>query len=391
MIRTRTLVILLVLAMVSTALAVWSWRATHAVLIEPGRGEPLLPALETRGKDAAEIEIVVDDGKERLKLVRKGDRWYAGPDLYPADNAKVRKLLLGLLKLRKAEPKTRLAKNYRTLDVETPGKEGAQGTRVIVRDGKGAVIADVILGKPAYDRLGAGKSGQYVRLTNDERVWLVEGLVRPVPAITRFVDHYAVDLPRDDVVRGRIRHKDGEVVEVRKLKRKSEGDEALFEIVNKPEGAKEKPNYQIASLARDMAQLDFELVRKAKTRKEPPLVQAEVETKDGLVVGYDVWREGEALWVQVHVLKEGKDKKRAEEIRKETAGWEYGLSESLGSYFLKRLSDLIEAEEKTVNDLPDAPAKEQSSAAGADAGTSGKGAAEAGKDATANQPGDTDR
>ncbi len=362
MIRTRTLLILLVLAVVSVVLAVWSWRTTHAVLVEPGRGEPLLPALESRGSDAAEIEIVVDDGKDRLRLIRKGERWYAGPDLYPADSAKVRKLLLGLLRLRKAEPKTRLAKNYRALDVETPGKKGAQGTRVIVRDSKGQVIADVILGKPAYDRLGVGRSGQYVRLTDQERVWLAEGLVRPVPAITRFVDHFAVDLPRDDVIRGLIRHRDGEVVEVRRSARKGEDGEAPFEIVNKPEGAKEKPNYQIASLARDMAQLDFELVRKARQHERPPLVHAEVETGKGLVVGYDVWREGKALWVQVHVLKEGKDKKRAEEIRKETAGWEYGLSESMGSYFLKRLSDLIEAEKKDVKDLPDAPENGESPA-----------------------------
>jgi len=348
----RTLLVLAVLALVSTGLAVWSWQTTHARLQAEGVGEPLLPGLAEKGGNAARIDIVMDDGKERITLVRKGDAWFAGDAEYPADVGKIRQFLVSLVALRKVEPKTRLKKNYVLLDVDTPGTKDARGTRVTIRDAAGKVIADVILGKPAYDRVGAGKKGQYVRLADDPQVWLVEGLARAVPALTRWVNHYAVDLPRDDIVRGRIVHADGEVLEVRATGEKGADGDPLFEIVNKPAGAKEKPNYQIASVARDMAQLDFELVRKARAHKDKPVVHAEVETKDGLVIGHDVYKEGNALWVAVKVVREGKDRKTAEKIRRTVKGWEYGLSESRGSYFLKRLKDVIETTEKKIEDLP---------------------------------------
>ena len=369
MIGNRTLLGLLVAAIVSVGLAVWAWQSTHARLNVPGAGEPLLPQLAEKGGQAAEIEIVMDDGEDRIRLVRKGDAWFAGEEEYPADPKKIRKFLLELMKLRKAEPKTRVARHYRILEVEEPGSsKEARGLRVIVRDDKGNVIADVILGKPAYNRLGEGKKAQYARLAGEAQSWLVEGLVRPLPALTRWVDHIAVDIPREDVVRGKIVHADGEVLEVRATGEKGADGEPIFRIVGLPEGVKTKPNYQIAAVARDMAQLDFELARKARPHKEKPVVYAEVETKDGLVVGHDVWQEGTALWVRVRVVKEGKNKELAEAIRKETEGWEYGLSEARGSYFLKRLKDLAEIEEKNADTLPDAGNAPADAGAGAGAG-----------------------
>ncbi len=352
MVKLRTLVVLAVIALISVALATWSWQATHARIEAGGVGAPLLPHLAEKGRDAARIDIVMDDGRDRITLLRKGEKWFAGDALYPADAAKIRKFLVSLVALRKAEPKTELAKNYNLLEVADPGRKGARGTRVTIRDARGAVIADVILGKAAYDRLGAGRTGQYVRLAGQRRVWLVEGLARAVPALTRWVNHYAIDLPRDDVVRGKIVHADGEVLEVRATGKKASDGEPLFEIVEKPAAAKPKPNYQIASVARDMAQLDFELVRKARGHEGKPDVHAEVETKDGLVIGHDVRREGDAVWVSVRVVRPGRDAERAKKIARAVKGWEYGLSKSRGSYFFKRLKDVIEAEEKKVEDLP---------------------------------------
>ena len=345
MVKLRTIIILAVLAAVSTGLAVWSWRVSHARLDVAGVGEPLIAGLAQKGKDAARIDIILDDGKDRITLVRKGGKWFAGKAGYPADVEKIRKFLVALVGMRKAEPKTRRKENYGLLRLDEPGREGAKGTRVIIRDDKGAVIADVILGKPVYDRLGAGKRSQYARLTGEAQSWLVEGQARPVPALTRWVNHIAVDIPRDKVTAGKIVHADGEVLEVYATGKKGTDGEPIFAIRDKPQGAKEKPNYQIASVARDLAQLDFELARKAKAHKDKPIVHAEVTGAGGLVVGYDVYREGKALWVAVKVIKAGKDKALAERIEKTTAGWEYGLSESSGSYFLKRLKDVIEVEE----------------------------------------------
>jgi len=357
MLKVRTIIILAVLAALSTGLAVWSWTSTHARLNVAGAGQPLIPGLAQKGKEAARIDIVMDDGKARLTLVKRDGKWFAGKDEYPADVTKIRAFLVKLVEMRKAGPKTRKKENYSLLDVDTPGKPGAKGTRVTIRDGKGKVIADVILGMPAYDKLGAGKASQYARLAGDKQSWLVEGRARPLPALTRWVNHLAVDLPREAIVRGKTVHADGEVLEVRATDKKGPDGEPVFEIVDKPEAAKPKVNYQVASVARDMAQLDFELARKAKAHKDKPLVTAEVETKDGLVIGYDVYKEGKAVWVRVKVLKDGKDKALAAKIRKTVTGWEYGLSESAGSYFFKRLKDVIKTEEKKLNALPDSTSK----------------------------------
>ncbi len=351
----RTLVVLAVLAVASLLLAGWSWNRTHARLNPAGAGEPLIAGLAEKGAKAAKIEIIMDDGEDAITLVRENGRWLAGKARYPADVKKIREFMLRLVELRKAEPKTRRKANYGLLEVDTPGVKGAKGTRVRITDAKGAVIADVILGKAAYDRLGAGKKAQYARLAGEAQSWLVEGLVRPAPALTRWVNHYAVDLPGEKAVRARIVHADGEVLEVRATGKKGADGEPLFEIVNKPEGAKEKPNYQIASVARDMMRLDFELARAARPHRDAPLAHAEVETKEGMVLAYDVRREGKALWVRVSVVRDGKDKALAEKIRKTTAGWEYGLSQAAGAHLLKRLKDVIEVEEKELKEQPAKP------------------------------------
>ena len=353
MVKMRTIIILAVLAVISTGLAVWSWTSTHARLNVAGAGEPLIAGLARKGRDAARIDIVMNDGKDHITLVRKGDAWFAGKDEYPADVAKIRAFLVKLVEMRKAEPKTRKKENYGLLEVDTPGRPGALGTRVTIKDSRDKVIADVILGKPAYDKLGAGKTAQYARLANDAQSWLVEGRARPLPALTRWVDHYAVNIPREDVVRGKIVHADGEVLEVRATDKKGDDGEPVFEIVNKPPAAKPLANYQVASVARDMARLDFELARKARAHKDKPVAYAEVETKDGLVIGHDIYREGKALWVAVRVVKDGRNRKLAENIRKTVKGWEYGLSATLGGYFLKRLKDVIRTEEKTLEKMPE--------------------------------------
>ncbi|HFB98318.1 MAG TPA: hypothetical protein ENJ62_04185, partial [Bryobacterales bacterium] len=100
----RTLLVLAVLALVSTGLAVWSWQATHARLQAEGVGEPLLPGLAEKGRNAARIDIVMDDGKDRITLVRKGGEWFAGDAEYPADVGKIRQFLVSLVALRKVEP-----------------------------------------------------------------------------------------------------------------------------------------------------------------------------------------------------------------------------------------------------------------------------------------------
>src|SRR5260370_10668448 len=75
------------------------------------------------------------------------------------------------------EPKTQKADLYPRLDVEEPGK--GKSTLVSVKDKSGATLAELIVGKRRYDRLGAGNDGGDLRKPDDPPAWLARGSVQP--------------------------------------------------------------------------------------------------------------------------------------------------------------------------------------------------------------------
>jgi Domain of unknown function (DUF4340) len=146
---------------ICAALGVGHWRGGTS---EP-EGGLLLPGLSTQLSVVTSVTIRKGAALPAVMLHKQADRWTVAQRAdYPADIAKLRKLLQALASARIVEEKTSDPANYRALGVDSPDAPDAIGTEIKI------VAADathsVIVGKPS-----AG--GSFVRLSQQARGLLV--------------------------------------------------------------------------------------------------------------------------------------------------------------------------------------------------------------------------
>ncbi len=345
-IRWRTVGILALLAAVAVALAAWAWVSARAPLRVAGVGERLLPALHANLEKAARIEI--QRGKDKLVVVRRKDAWVAGDAEYPVEPAQVRSVLLTLAEMKKARPATAKPEKYRFIFVDDPNPESL-ATRVVVKDERDGVLADVILGREAPDWLGGGREAQFVRVHGQKRAWLVEGRVRTPVQVEGWADNQIVKLPEEAVAGVIIRHADGEVLRLAPNPEPKKPGEVVglpLLLEDMPPGA--KPNLpNIRALFYSLIDLSFNDVRKVRAHLKP-LAEVELRMKDGMVLVWRVVRDDVGYWLRGELKQPGKNAKLAEKLRKLLPGREFGVYDSVGEVFTSRLENLIEAE---VTDL----------------------------------------
>jgi Domain of unknown function (DUF4340) len=133
-------------------------RGTHGTALVPALAGELntVTALSVRrGSPAPAVTVHEKDG--RWTVAERGD--------YPADVAKVRKLLLALSDAKVVEEKTSNPANFPVIGVEDPSSPTATGAEISVtaRDGKHAVI----IGKPVG-------GGNFARLSGDNLSYSIE-------------------------------------------------------------------------------------------------------------------------------------------------------------------------------------------------------------------------
>ena len=342
----RMLIVLTIVAALSLGLAGWAWMQARAPLKVAGQGAYLLPGLRDRLGDVARIEIT--RGEQKLVLRREGGRWLAGEAAWPALPQQVKSVLLTLSEMKKTQPATALPKHYRAILVDDPNPESL-AARVVLKDAQGRVLADVILGKEAFDWLGGGREAQFVRIPSQKRAWLVEGRVRATPVITAWVDNRLLRLPENGIAEVVIRHPDEPPLRlIANREQKDDGKnapevpEVPLKIVNVPKRAKASAT-GIRRLFYSLVDLTFEDVRRAKPDVKPQAT-TEVLTTEGLRVAFDVWKEDEHWWLRGHVLEDGKDAKLAKELREKLRGRDFQVFDSVGEALSSGLADLIEAQ-----------------------------------------------
>ena len=108
-------------------------------------------------------------------------------------------------------PRTSRSRLYRRLDVDDV-TAGGKSTRLTLKDADGAVLADIIVGKPKNDVTGTDRQGVYMRLPGDERAWLVEGSLDVRHDAAEWSDRMVVDIDARSLTALTVRHADGEIV-----------------------------------------------------------------------------------------------------------------------------------------------------------------------------------
>ncbi|BBO81877.1 hypothetical protein DSCO28_24430 [Desulfosarcina ovata subsp. sediminis] len=95
---------------------------------------------------------------------------------YPADFGELRDTVVKLLRLKIGRSFTATPESLARLTLLAPSEkaEKGQGTAITLKDGKGNLLADVILGQTRTAE-GGGTGGQYLKLAEGETVFLVDG------------------------------------------------------------------------------------------------------------------------------------------------------------------------------------------------------------------------
>jgi hypothetical protein len=150
-------------------------------------GASLFPSLAQELNTVTELNVV-KGGKTPLVTLRKqGEQWtVAERNNYPADVAKLRKLLLALSDAKIREEKTANPASYPIIGVEDPSVSGATGAQIdfVAQDGKHGVI----VGKPVGE-------GSFVRRSGEKISYIVEPGISFEAEPRYWIDTRLLDLP----------------------------------------------------------------------------------------------------------------------------------------------------------------------------------------------------
>jgi hypothetical protein len=181
----RRFMLLLAAALVAVALAFFFSSRRH--LARDTQGTLLFPTLADAVNGVSAVTITKGAATPTVTVHRSGDRWTVAERAdYPADVAKLRKLLLALSEARILEEKTSIAANYPAIGVADPGPAEGAGTRIAVTAPH--ETDTLVVGKPI-----AG--GSFVRPGGRPTTYVVEPALSFETEPRYWIDSTLVDVP----------------------------------------------------------------------------------------------------------------------------------------------------------------------------------------------------
>ena len=338
----RNFVILAAIAGVSLGLATAALLVQDRPLASTVLDQPLVPGLAAKINDVVRIETTGPGGGAALE--RHGDDGWtvAEKNGFAADRQAVVGLLRRLSDLRIVEAKTALPDRLARLDLEDPGRPGAQSQRVVLKNAAGQTIEDLVLGKRAFGVLGPGRSGTYVRLTDQSQAWLTDADITLPGAPTDWISTDVIDIPQDRVKLVSLEPQDGVLVTTSRESVQA----AEFDLAGVPAGEKadQAKLTELAQLFSPLALIDIRPVAEIAFYEAPQ--KARLETFDGLSVVFTWISLPDASWIRLDTVTAADTatqdvKDEAAEIAKRTSGWAFHVGGYVTDELGKKLPDLL--------------------------------------------------
>jgi hypothetical protein len=182
-------VLLLAVAFVAICAALYLNTRRNLEGVTPGAS--LFPSLAQELNTVTELNVVKGSKTPLVTIRKQGEQWtVAERNNYPADVAKLRKLLLALSGAKIREEKTANPASYPIIGVEDPSLTGAAGAQIdfVAQDGKHGVI----VGKPVGE-------GSFVRRTGEKISYIVEPGISFEAEPRYWIDTRLLDLPTDKI------------------------------------------------------------------------------------------------------------------------------------------------------------------------------------------------
>jgi len=311
-----------------------------AIPVDPLAGKPVLPRVAAKPEDVA--KVIVKRSTGTATFLRQGNAWtVAEKGGYPADAAKMRKLLLGLAEITYVEPKTGEASLYKRLNVEDPSAQKSQSALVEVYENQGGALGSVIAGRRRIDELGGGADGVYVRLPNEARSWLARGTLDLDSDIVQWLERRIVDISEKRTKEAVLQQPDGTAITINRDK-----PEDKFSVKDLPPNRKLKSDTGMVEPATVLQAFDLTDVKAASEAGFPKdgLSTATYSTFDGLAVKVELAKLGDTDWIRLSATGSGDDKVKteADTLNKRWSPWVYGIAPYKAGALRTKVDDLLE-------------------------------------------------
>jgi hypothetical protein len=337
----RRVTVLLGAGLVVIIFAMWVASTRH---LERARltGDLVLPGLEQAVNTVTEVHLARGDGTHS-SLKKNGSGWNVAERSWPADTAKLRKLVLDLGALNIVEEKTRLPANYPQLGVEDVTSPQATGTRIdAIAPGKTWAL---IVGKSS-----SAKSG-YVRVASTPQSLLAAPLLAPDADPRSWLDHALIDLGGEQVREVAEHPAEGPAYTATRVKK----DEPAFTVGPLPKGRVLTGPAAAEPIAAALSMLTLDDVQKASATGDKPPSHALFSTFDGLAVDVAGHKDGtrSLIALSAHSSAAG-SQAEAQTLNARLAGVEFEIPDYRYAAIFKPLEELLQK--------PPAPARKAAGA-----------------------------
>jgi len=273
------------------ALAAALWLATQRNATRETQGAALLPTLAGELNSITAVDIRKGSTTPAATLQKSGDTWtVAERGGYPADVAKLRKLLTALSDAKIVEEKTSDPARYAAIGVEDMSAPGATGAEVTIIAGSGQQA--VIVGKSVGE-------GSFVRRAGEKTSYSVEPAITVETDPHFWIDARLIDVPASKIQSIAFKPPSGSGYAVRRPK-----PDAPFSLEGAPAGRKPLDAEALAPAATTFTGLSAEDVAPLDGIDFSQPFVTELTLTDGDVITLTGAVSGTHHWVQIRSSKE---------------------------------------------------------------------------------------
>ena len=313
--QTGVLAFLALAAMGATAISMQSGIQGFAT---DRRGEQVFPNILNRLNDVASITI--RDYEKSFSVERRADSFVEKESNYPVKADLFRDLAVGIAMLAYEETKTATPARHGDLGLAEPGASpDAVGRQVTLRDGRGAIMANIIVGNRDAT-VGGARGGLYMRMPDQPQTWVARGDLRvPAPHAAWFEINLA-NIGRDALAE--IRLSGGGLDEIVAAAQNKADD---LKLVNAPED-RTPDSSKIMRLSFMVDPISFQDVRRQEGVPASDARTVVVTSRTGLRISYVVIGKLADGWVRFKIdtlSDEGRDE--AANLRSKMEGYDFKL------------------------------------------------------------------
>lgn len=324
-------------------------------------GSVFLATLYEKINDINKINIVRASGN--IEIVKTDKHWVLpAKENYPANLTQIRKILLNLAQLKIIEAKTKKEKNYEKLGVQKNKRDSkpvnVQST-IITLSTNTETLINIIIGNKKPGHTPGGKNLYYVRLSNNNQVWLVSGNIN-LPENNDFMNTELLNIESSRIQSIIINHPKSPQVNISK---KAQSD-TEFMLTSLTENKQLNPG-ALNSIASVISNLNFsDVTVMTNSDKSNKHTTATFTLFNGLAVNINVRKDNAKyyLWIEAsstipmstslkqkdveNTSKQANAKDEAATINSMHKNWLYNIPENIGETLTKQIKDLVKPKAK---------------------------------------------